>query len=246
MFRAEGHEYFAARNMGQVLEKPFDVHWWEKSKYRLCVGRFDPLPPTARILDIGCGLGLAAYRLAELAGEVTALDLSSFAIEFAETHYRRENLRYVHSDIFEFEPDAHFDVVYCMDLIEHLDLENVRGLLRRLHGFLKDEGKLVVHVPIAESRAGNKKLQKYRHKHPDQSGILDHTGDPTHKTTFSVHSFRAHLEQCGFRIEREIQKFHCWRPLRVPFSYLLALPGIPRAWRDEATYSYMVQAAKTI
>jgi SAM-dependent methyltransferase len=106
-------DYFATRKMGrQLLKSPYDTTWWNSSKYRLCLHRFDPLPPDARVLDLGCGLGQTAYFLAEVSGEVTGIDLSAFAIRFAMENYERPNLRFVQADIFVYEPEVLADAVF--------------------------------------------------------------------------------------------------------------------------------------
>lgn len=243
MEQAQGREYFASRKMGrQLLKSPYDSNWWNRSKYRLCVQRFDPLPRNARVLDLACGLGQTTYHLAAIAGNVIGVDLSTFAIQFARANYHRQNLRYVQANICEYEPEVPVDAVFCMDIIEHLDLQEARDLLPRIFGFLNPGGRLYAHVPIARSAAGAKKFAEYKRKNPDHGLILDHTGDATHKSTFSVPSFRTTLEEGGFDVVREIRKVHCWRPVRWLYRGLLALPGIPTSWRDQATYSYIVQA----
>jgi SAM-dependent methyltransferase len=239
--------YFATRKMGrQLLKSPYDTTWWNSSKYRLCLHRFDPLPPDARVLDLGCGLGQTAYFLAEVSGEVTGIDLSAFAIQFAMENYERPNLRFVQADIFVYEPEVLADAVFCMDLIEHLDQQEGQKLLRRILGFLKPGGRLYAHVPIAQSVAGIKKLEKYKRNHPDHGPVIDHTGDPTHKTTFSVPSFRELLEKCGFIVTQEIRKVHCWRPFRWFYRGFLKLPMIPTSWQNRATYSYIVIAQPSL
>ncbi len=83
--QGEDYDYFATRKMGhQLLTSPYETTWWNSSKYRLCLDRFDPLPRDARVLDVACGLGQASYFLAERVAEVTGVDLSSFAIQFAK------------------------------------------------------------------------------------------------------------------------------------------------------------------
>jgi len=243
MQQEEDYDYFVTRKMGrQLLKSPYDNTWWNSSKYRLCLHRFDPLPRDARVLDLGCGLGQTAYFLAEVSGEVTGIDRSAFAIQFAIKNYKRPNLHFVQADILVYEPQVLVDAVFCMDLIEHLDREEGKKLLQRILGFLKPGGRLYAHVPIAQSVAGIKKLEKYKRNHPNHGPVIDHTGDPTHKSTFSVSSFRELFEECGFIVSQEIRKVHGWRPFRWFYRGLLKLPMIPLSWKNRATYSYIVLA----
>jgi len=247
MQQGEGHDYFASRKMGrQLLESPYDTRWWETSKYFMWVRRFDPLPSDSRVLDLGCGLGQGAYFLAEGFGDVIGVDLSAFAINFAKQTYQRSNLRFLQADIFSFELEVPVDAIFCMDFIEHFESAEVRTLLARIYRFLKPDGRPYAHVPIAQSRAGAKKLKKYKHKNPHQSSVLDHTGDPTHKSTFNVPAFNLLLNESGFVISDEIRKIYCWRPVRWLYRGFLKLPWVSNSWRDQATYSYIVMARRAL
>ena len=247
----EGREYFADRKMGRdLLADPNDERWWRESKYKLALDRLGGVARNARVLDLGCGLGATAFRLARVAaeGEVVGIDLSEFAIDFAREHYRRDNLRFERADVREYAPERPFDAAFCMDVIEHLSPDDGRALVKRIAALLAPTGVLFAHVPIAESAAGRAKLASYRRKHPDAEAgekILDHTGDATHLATFSVASFEALLAAGGLRVERAWRKTHAWRPVRGFYGAFLRTPLAPAAWRDDATYSVVVRAARS-
>jgi 2-polyprenyl-3-methyl-5-hydroxy-6-metoxy-1,4-benzoquinol methylase len=116
----------------QLLASPYETRWWDTSKYRLCLHRFDLLPRDARVLDLGCGLGQTAFFLAGEVAEVIGVDLSTFAIQFAKKNYQRPNLHFVQADIFQYHPGVPVDAVFCMDLIEHLEPQAVPKLLVRI------------------------------------------------------------------------------------------------------------------
>ena len=54
------------------------------------------------------------------------------------------NLKVVTADVNTFEPDQTFDRVVSVEMFEHV--RNHRGLFRRIHAWLKEEGKLFTHV----------------------------------------------------------------------------------------------------
>lgn len=242
---ASRRAYYAERNMGWVFDDPYDPRWWRGSKYREALVRFRPERFGPRALDLGCGLGQAAWRLAERFEQVVALDLSEDAIAFAREHYRRHNLRFVHADLRDYTPERPFDVIFCMDVIEHLEPEAGRALVRRLGQLLRAGGALVAHVPTARTWAGERKRLRYQRKRaqPGET-VLDHTGDPTHRATFSPASFRALLADGGLRIEHTWRKMHAWRPVRALARAVLSLPFVPERVQDAATYSYTVLAVR--
>jgi 2-polyprenyl-6-hydroxyphenyl methylase/3-demethylubiquinone-9 3-methyltransferase len=83
------------------------------------------LPPGGlRTLDVGCGGGLLAEEFARLGCEVTGVDPSLASLEVARAHARERGLAidYVEGrgERLPFG-DAAFRVVYCCDVLEHVD-----------------------------------------------------------------------------------------------------------------------------
>lgn len=99
-----------------------------------------------RVLDVACGSGYGAAELAAVARNVTAVDVSPEAIQYAAEHYPQENLDFrvasAHSLPF---PDLTFDLVVSFELIEHL--ENYRELLSEVRRVLAPNGQFIVSTP---------------------------------------------------------------------------------------------------
>ena len=77
-----------------------------------------------KALDIGCGGGLLTEAMARLGASVTGIDLSEKALRVAELHMLESRLQVSYElSAAEAFADAHageFDVVTCMELLEHL------------------------------------------------------------------------------------------------------------------------------
>ncbi|MEM7541501.1 MAG: bifunctional 2-polyprenyl-6-hydroxyphenol methylase/3-demethylubiquinol 3-O-methyltransferase UbiG [Pseudomonadota bacterium] len=77
-----------------------------------------------RILDIGCGGGLLTESLADISAHVEGLDASADLIEVARQHaiFGHRKIDYHHTSAEEFATrhSAGFDIVTCMELIEHV------------------------------------------------------------------------------------------------------------------------------
>ena len=92
---------------------------------------FLPLPRTklsVRALDLGCGTGAAAVRLARLGINVTLLDSSPAMLEIAKRAAREAGvdgkIALKHGDAAELAnlfPVGSFDIVLCHNLLEHVD-----------------------------------------------------------------------------------------------------------------------------
>jgi 2-polyprenyl-6-hydroxyphenyl methylase/3-demethylubiquinone-9 3-methyltransferase len=82
-----------------------------------------------RILDVGCGGGILADSMARLAhpngGSVLGVDLGAASLEVAELHALEAqtpgvSYREISSEALALEAPASFDVVTCMEMLEHV------------------------------------------------------------------------------------------------------------------------------
>jgi 2-polyprenyl-6-hydroxyphenyl methylase/3-demethylubiquinone-9 3-methyltransferase len=77
-----------------------------------------------KVLDVGCGGGVLAESMAALGASVTGIDLSEKAIRIAQLHLLESGLeaeyRSVSAEEFASENCGRYDVVTCMELLEHV------------------------------------------------------------------------------------------------------------------------------
>ncbi|MBF8268942.1 MAG: Ubiquinone biosynthesis O-methyltransferase [Gammaproteobacteria bacterium] len=97
-----------------------------------------------RVLDVGCGGGLLAEALTKKQAFVTGLDISTSAIAVAESHKRTAGLDIDYVTVSAEEYAVHnqheFDVVTCMELLEHVP--DINSLLQACGVMLKPGGHL--------------------------------------------------------------------------------------------------------
>jgi SAM-dependent methyltransferase len=122
-----------------------------------------------RVLDAGCGTGYGAALLAGQANWVCGVDVSGEAIEFARSHYRRDNLSFLRATVTALPfPEASFDVIVAFEVIEHL--ADWRGLLAELRRVVTPEGECLISTPnrlyYAEAR-GESGPNPYHHREFD-------------------------------------------------------------------------------
>lgn len=120
-----------------------------------------------RILDLGCGHGMAAIVLARRGANVTALDLSIGYLQEAATRARANhvNIAWVAADAERLPfADGSFDCVWGNAVLHHLDLEPAGRELRRV---LRPGGIAVFCEPWGENPllAWARSRLPYRGKH---------------------------------------------------------------------------------
>jgi hypothetical protein len=175
----------------------FPLRWWWPveglcDSERLC---FDAVREAASLLDFGAG-DLRMQRKFLAAGFRGRYDTLDLGHEY----------RYTFADLSEVR-DC-YDAILCLDVIEHLPLEEGLDLLKRLAGQLHPGGKLIVQTPNARCI-----------RHPLST-------DMTHRQVYNAGDLWSvltclDLEVQGYRVAFGRPGF--WgRLLDVPRRYLIA------------------------
>lgn len=125
--------------------------------------RYELVVPSARgkrVLDLGCGTGYGANRLAEVARRVVGIDVSAESVEYARSAFARPDLTFeigdlsrdeVVEELRHLEPEP-FEVMTCFEVIEHVP-DPVR-VLARIKRLLDPGGLLFLSTPnIARPQA---------------------------------------------------------------------------------------------
>ncbi len=102
-----------------------------------------------KILELGCGWGsLTLWMAAEYpSSQITAVSNSASQrrhIESRALELGLHNVKVVTCDVNELELAEQFDRVVSVEMFEHV--RNYRVLLERIAGWLKDDGRLFVHI----------------------------------------------------------------------------------------------------
>lgn len=132
----------------QAMLASDEHHWWYRGRRRIVRAELDRLGlrPGADILDAGCGSGRTLQELADY-GVVSGLELEEQAAEIA----RARGLGEVRIGRLEQLPwpDESFDLITCLDVIEHTPDDRVT--LRELRRACRPGGWLLVTVPAYQA-----------------------------------------------------------------------------------------------
>jgi len=108
--------------------------WWDpNSEFRplheinpLRLGYIDRIAALSgkSVLDVGCGGGILSEALAGAGATVTGIDLADKSLSVAKLHLlesgKQVEYRKVAVEVLAEERPAHYDVVTCMEMLEHV------------------------------------------------------------------------------------------------------------------------------
>lgn len=98
-----------------------DQPWNANIHYDALLDAMVPLG-TQCVLDVGCGDGLLAARLARRIPYVTAVDIDAPVLRRAQTRFANAPIRWLHADIMTAElPNAGFDAVVSNAALHHIE-----------------------------------------------------------------------------------------------------------------------------
>ena len=104
------------------------------------VREIEVFEPRGRVLDLACGTGWWTKELARFSSEVVAVDSSPEALEAASS--RAPSARFVHADLFEWEPDDTYDVVFFAFWLSHVPVDRFDEFWAKVDRALSSGGRV--------------------------------------------------------------------------------------------------------
>lgn len=114
-----------------------------------------PSPPIGKtILDVGCHTGFFCFMAASNGGEYCmGIDIERSRIRKGQALAAKAgvtNIELIAADIFKYEPRRRFDVVLCLNLLQHTGtLDRANQLLDKL--YLLADARLALIVPLPDT-----------------------------------------------------------------------------------------------
>jgi ubiquinone/menaquinone biosynthesis C-methylase UbiE len=152
-----------------------------------------------RCLELACGTGLWTRHLAQMCGQVKAVDASPEVIALNRARLSAYNVGYVEADLFDWRPSENYDLIFFSFWLSHVPEERFDAFWDMARGALSPGGTafLVDSLYNPESTASD-------HLAPSKTGIVSRTlndGQNFHivKIFYTPQDLAARLEQRGWR-----------------------------------------------
>jgi len=117
------------------------------------------IPPSKRVLDLGCGDGRLLYELRKKGFNVDGLDYSKKAIAFAKAF--NPQLKIYCKKLSNFNPPYKYEVVTLIDVIEHINPHEICSFVNGISQLVSKKGYLIVSVPSKDVPTIKKHFQHF-------------------------------------------------------------------------------------
>lgn len=173
-------------------EIPEDAHWWFATRTWAIEKFLATLPKQNNldILDVGCGAGNMIHHLAQY-GRVRGIEVDARPVSIAQA--RGYDVRQGDATKTIPFPDASFDLITALDVIEHVDGDT--NIMREARRVLRPHGHLLVTTPAFQ----------WLWSHNDELNA--------HKRRYTAAELRGKLEQSGLAVRRLSYNFFLVFPL---------------------------------
>lgn len=183
---------------------PEDNHWWFATRTWAIEAFLDALPQKNNldVLDVGCGAGNMIHHLAQY-GRVRGIEVDARPVKIAQQ--RGYDVRLGDATQAIPFPDASFDLVTALDVIEHVDADE--KILQETFRVLRPNGHVLITTPAFQ----------WLWSHNDELNA--------HKRRYTANELRAKMERAGFHIARLSYNFFLVFPLAAGMIALKNLTG---------------------
>ncbi len=98
--------------------------------------------PAGRVLELACGTGLWTEQIVAHADHITAVDSSAEVIALNAGRVDSPLVEYLQADIFEWQPERRFDLVFFAFWLSHVPAERFEPFWRTVASALKPGGRV--------------------------------------------------------------------------------------------------------
>jgi cyclopropane fatty-acyl-phospholipid synthase-like methyltransferase len=125
----------------------------------------------AKILEVGCGVGILTKHLQKRASQIVSVDISETGLTIARDYAHHTNTDFYLLNVLEnsvpLEKYGFFDAIVVADVIEHIPKEEHQKFFRLLEGLLSTSGVIILTFPSSQHQVYLTDME------PDKLQIID-------------------------------------------------------------------------
>ncbi|HCK64908.1 MAG TPA: class I SAM-dependent methyltransferase [Anaerolineae bacterium] len=187
-YRARADEYDESISSG--------LETFEAGKSLLSkLGRFD------QILELACGTGVWTETLLKMGNHVTAVDAAPEMLKIAREKCGDERITYQQADLFNWQPDKQYDMVFFANWLSHVPPNAIDDFLNKVKKSLHKNGTIAFvdqHAPSdADKAIAEKEIYAKRPLGEQEFTIV--------KVFYDLGDLQKNLESLGFEVS--VEKF---------------------------------------
>lgn len=118
----------------------WNAQWFrEVDEVRRALAEFKP---AGHVLELAAGTGWWTEELARYSGDLTAIDASAEVLQLNQARLGETPVRYVQADLFAWEPDRQYDVVFFGFWLSHVPPERFASFWETVRAALAPGGRV--------------------------------------------------------------------------------------------------------
>lgn len=163
------------------------------------VTAFQQLDPVDEAVELAAGTGIWTERLVKLARQVTVVDTSPEMIAINRAKLPDANITYMQQDIFEWEPEREYDLVFFSFWLSHVPPERFASFLAKVRRATHAGGRLFLIDSRFEQTGAAKNNPLFEDEETYRTRILNDGSEYTIvKIYYEPESLRESLARAGF------------------------------------------------
>jgi demethylmenaquinone methyltransferase/2-methoxy-6-polyprenyl-1,4-benzoquinol methylase len=116
--------------------------WFDEAQHVMAT--LHALGPVDSALELACGTGIWTEQLLKIAQQITAIDAAPEVIAINREKLKAENVGYVQADLFQWEPDQQYDLVFFSFWLSHVPAEQLDVFLAKAARATRPGGGLFI------------------------------------------------------------------------------------------------------
>jgi predicted TPR repeat methyltransferase len=161
------------------IAEEFAADWYANDSLLPVLKRFIALlPPSPRVLDLGCGAGYESMRLKRLGAEVTGVDFSEKPIQIARE--KNPDIRFEIMDFRKLSPDlGPFDGIAAIASLIHIPGGELALVFSRMSAVLNAGGYMLIIVAEGQGLSRERSFIEKGGKRYNRAFYLHHRASLT-------------------------------------------------------------------